>query len=269
LNIGNIVALTPLWLIFLGTMALNLICVQVGILLARYRIKRVGPENDSNISMTVGAMAGLLAFILTFTFGMTAGRFTDKNDLLLKEVNAIETTFLRAGLLPEPHRSEVRKLLKEHINLRVEPVESMEDVNERIKQSESLQGQMWLHAEALAAADLKNPDIVALFIESLNEMFRLQTDRVTISLIRRIPSSLWTMLLTLFVVTTVGLGYHFGISSSGKTHWMPAVILISLAFSCVFLLIADFDRETINKKMIYVNRQPMIELYQRIDGKMK
>ena len=269
MNIGNIVALIPLWLIFLGTMALNLISVQFGILLARYRIKRVGPENDSNISMTVGAMAGLFAFILAFTFGMTADRFTDKNALLLKEVNAIETTFLRAGLIPEPHRSEVRKLIKEYINIRVEPVESMEDVNERIKQSEALQGQMWLHAEALAAEELKNPDIVSLFVDSLNEMFRLQTERVTISLIRRIPSSLWMMLLTLFIVTMVGLGYHFGVSSSGKTYWMPAVLLISLAFSCVFLLIADFDRETVNKKMIYVNRQPMLELYQRIDVKMK
>ena len=39
--------------------------------------------------------------------------------LLLDEVNAIGTTYLRAGLLLEPHQSEIRTLLREYVDIRV------------------------------------------------------------------------------------------------------------------------------------------------------
>ena len=46
-------------------------------------------------------MLGLLAFILAFTFGAATSRFDDKKQLLLDEVNAIGTTFLRTDFLSE------------------------------------------------------------------------------------------------------------------------------------------------------------------------
>ena len=60
------------------------------------------------VGAIVGAILGLLAFLLAFTFGMAASRFETRRELVLDEANAIGTTYLRAALLPEPHRVEVR-----------------------------------------------------------------------------------------------------------------------------------------------------------------
>jgi hypothetical protein len=71
----------------------------------------------------VGAALGLLAFILAFTFGLAAARFDNRRQVLLDEANAIGTTYLRAGVLPE--RSEqIRTLLRDYVSTRLRAVRS-------------------------------------------------------------------------------------------------------------------------------------------------
>jgi len=55
---------------------------------------------------------GLLALIIAF-ISMAVARFEARRDAVLNEANAIGTTALRARLLPEPHRTESLKLLRE------------------------------------------------------------------------------------------------------------------------------------------------------------
>lgn len=270
MSIGKLIASSPLWLIFVATMTITLVFVQVGISVARFRAKRWGMEKDSTVATAVAASAGLLAFILTFTFGMATDRFSSKNELLLKEVTAIETTYLRAGLIPEPHKSEVRALLKEYIDIRVRVLReatSTEDVRAMARRSEGLQRKIWAHAEALADENLKNADIVSLFVDSLNNLVETQTERVTVSLIRHIPTPIWGMLVVLFIFSSMGLGYQFAMTSPERTYWIP-IVLLALSFSCVFLLIANLDREIAGKFAVTVNQQPLFELFERI-GRMQ
>jgi hypothetical protein len=70
----------------------------------------------------VGATLGLLAFILAFTFGLAAARFDTRRQLLLDEANAIGTTYLRAGMLPE-RGQQVRDLLRHYVAARLEAVQ--------------------------------------------------------------------------------------------------------------------------------------------------
>ncbi len=68
----------------------------------------------------IGGILGLLGFLLAFTFGLAASRFDTRRELLLNEVNAIGTCYLRAGLVPDYERVETRKLLQEYVHLRAE-----------------------------------------------------------------------------------------------------------------------------------------------------
>src|SRR5262249_26760404 len=138
-------------------------------------------EEEGPISTVVSATLGLLAFILAFTFGLTASRFDSRRQLLLDEVTAIETTALRADLIPEPHRTEVREIMRKYIELRLDIPSNQEEIRERVRQSEELQRQLWPHAVAMANADLKNSDIVSSFGESVTELLNVQTRRVTIA----------------------------------------------------------------------------------------
>ena len=118
----------PLWIILVGTVAIVLLSIKAGIYIARFRRRRSGDEEEASLGTVIGATLGLLAFILAFTFGLTTSRFDSRKQLLLEEVNAIETTFLRAGLIPEPHRSEVRRLLRKYVDIRVDLARHPEDV---------------------------------------------------------------------------------------------------------------------------------------------
>src|SRR5438045_9492637 len=99
--------LIPLWVILVGTVAIVLLSIQGGLRLARIRRKQNEREPEGPIGSVVGATLALLAFLLTFTFGIAANRFELRRSLLLEEVNAIGTTDLRAGLIPEARRIEL------------------------------------------------------------------------------------------------------------------------------------------------------------------
>ena len=77
---------------------------------------------DAPIGSVVGGTLGLLAFLLASTFGMAASRFDTRRQLLLDEVNAIGTCYLRADLVTQPERVEIRKRLREYVHLRAEAV---------------------------------------------------------------------------------------------------------------------------------------------------
>jgi MFS family permease len=258
--------LLPAWAIFVGTTALVLISIYVGVFLARLWHKRSPPEKDTSVSTLVGATTALLAFLLAFTFGLAASRFDAKRGFLLDEVNAIGTAFLRAGLIPEPHRTAVRTLLKEYVDIRVELYQHPEKAEQLIPRSGELQGLMWAHAEALVNADLRNPPIVSLFVSSLNEMFDMQTKRITIGVYYQMPTALWAALFTLTVLSMLEVGYLLGMSD--RASWL-LVLLLSLALATVILLIVDLDRSGVGGTgLIKVEQQPMRNLQQWIHEQM-
>jgi hypothetical protein len=254
----------PLGITFAGIVAIVLVSIWLGIRLARRRGKLSKPaEEEGPIGTVAGATLGLLAFILAFTFGVTSSRFDTRRQLLLDDVTSIETTALRADLVPEPHRSQVREIMRQYIELRINlPRESI-PVRERIEQSEELQRQLWLHASALADADLKNADIVSLFVDSVNELMNVQTRRVAIASYH-IHWLIWAVLFGITILSMIQVGYLFG--RSGQANWL-FIIVLALAFSGVMILIVDLDRSgTGAAGAIQVNQQPMIDLYQKLYG---
>jgi hypothetical protein len=250
----RIIESIPLWAIFLGTIVIILVAARVGLLLGRIKRRPEG-EPEGPIGAVVGATLALLAFLLAFTFNLAAQWYIDRRQLLLDEVTAIETSYLRAGLTPEPQRSELRKLLRKYVEVRTHLVENPQT----IQKSEELQAQMWPYAESLAEAHLKNPDIVTLFVESLNQAFQLHTKRLTVGLYR-IPPPVWVLLLGVTILAMVGVGYHFG--RAGRGSWQVN-LLLALTFAMVILLIFDLDRN--RSGWLIVNQQPMVELQKRLE----
>src|SRR6516164_1870019 len=113
----------PLWGLFVVILLVVLISVECGYRLGKYRRSRHEQEKETPVGTMVGATLGLLAFILAFTFGLAAARFDARRQVLLDEANAIGTTYLRAGMLPE-RREEIRTLLRTYVNTRLEAVQS-------------------------------------------------------------------------------------------------------------------------------------------------
>src|ERR1041385_3638084 len=110
-NAGPIDVL-PLWALFVVILLVVLLSVEFGYRLGKYRRSRREEEKEAPLGTMVGATLGLLAFILAFTFGLAAARFDSRRQVLLDEANAIGTTYLRAGIIPE-RGEQIRGLLQE------------------------------------------------------------------------------------------------------------------------------------------------------------
>lgn len=245
----------PLLGVMLISVAVVILSIQIGLWIARYRRRHDEGTQDGPIGSAVGATLGLLAFMLAFTFGIAASRREAKRDLLLQEVNAIGTTYLRADIIPDAHRDEVRKLIRDYVDLRLIPLERVEDYTEVIRKSSEIQKLLWAHAAALANEDLKNQEFGALFVDSLNEMIDLQTSRVVIGYYTYIPSIIWLVLGGLTVISMFAVGYQFG--RAGKGNWLVTLTL-AISFSLVVTLICDLDR--VRSGFLKISSQPMKDL---------
>lgn len=260
----HVFELLPLWASFAGIVAIVVFSIWVGNYFASRRKKLPKPaEEEGPIGTVAAATLGLLAFILAFTFGLTASRFDTRRQLLLDDVTAIETTARRAELIPEPQRTQVREIMRKYIELRIGMPRDAAEIRERVRQSEELQRQLWAQTSMLADADLKNADIVSLFVDSVNELMNVQTRRVTIANYH-IPWLIWMVLFGVTLLSMIQVGYLFG--RSGSNNWL-FIIALSLAFSGVMILIVDLDRSGTGAiGAITVSQQPMIDLRDRMYG---
>lgn len=243
----------PLWGIFLITVVLILASIEGGLRVGAYRRKKARSEDKPPVGEMVAATLGLLAFLLAFTFGMAASRFDTRRSLVVDEANAIGTTFLRAGLIDEPHRSQVRGLLREYVDARIVGGDRSK-LAQSLERSTVLHEKLWSHAEAVGRKD-PGSIVVGLFITSLNETIDLHTKRLTFGLRTRIP---WVIWVTLYLVSILGMsviGYHAGLAGSGRSIAMLAVLL---SFAAVLTLIADLDRS--QEGLLRVSQQPLIDV---------
>jgi hypothetical protein len=241
----------PIWILFPGTAVIAALSVEVGYRVGRYRRERSSGEQPAPVGAMVAATLGLLAFMLAFTFGMAGSRFEARRQVVLLESNGIGTTYLRAGLLPEPMRSEARNLLREYVDVRLEGTQPGK-VEHALIRSRELLNRLW--SQAIAATEKQPSPITSLFIQSLNQVIDLHAQRLMAALRSRIPGAIWLGLYVLAVLAMMALGYHVGLTSTQRS---VAVIALILAFSAVLILIVDLDRPG---EGLQVSQQSMIDL---------
>jgi hypothetical protein len=214
-------------------------------------------EKEGPTSMLVGSLLGLMAFLLAVTMGMAADRFGTRRDIVLAEANSVGTTFLRAGYLPEPAASDSRNLLRAYAPLRI-ATNDLADVRAKMSRSVEIHTALWSIAEDLARTTPES-DMLALYIESLNETIDLHATRVVAGLYARVPE---TVLLLLFVgsALTLGMvGYSAGLTR--RRSPLTALTLI-VVLGAVVTLVVDLDRP--RGGFLTVNQQPLLDLEQQI-----
>jgi len=250
----------PIWGLLLATIGLVSLALEAGFRLGRRRQLLAGGKSEVSGAMAGTTMA-LLAFMLAFTFNGAAGRHDTRKGLVIEEANAIEKTWLRAGLLAEPYRADIRGLLRNYVEVRVKAAAGEVDLGEAIRRSEALHDRMW----ALAAeVGQKNAGSIpaGLFIQSLNEVIDLHLKRVTVGIRNRVPPTIWATLYLLMVVGMIMMGTQIGLS--GARH-IGTELALAVAFSVVLFLIADLDRP--QEGLINVSQQAMVELQTKLNAR--
>lgn len=249
------------WLFYVLTIVLFVAVVEIGYRFGRWRRRRVDPEQKAQTGTVLAALLGLLGFLLAISFSIAADRFGERKALVLREANAIGTTFLRADFLPEPKSAEVRRLLREYVDLRLRFV-MVGDIglDEALERSGAYHRELWSIADAAADATPRSVP-VGLFIDTLNEVIDLHEERVTIGLRYRIPPSLLYTLYLLALVSMGTMGLHFGLSG---TRSIPSTVALVISFTAILLLIIDLDSPV--QRLFEVSQDPLAGTLKTIDA---
>jgi protein-S-isoprenylcysteine O-methyltransferase Ste14 len=252
---------TPIGALFFGIIFFVMVSIELGYRVGGIVHKRTEEEKESAVSAIEGAVLGLFAFILAFTFGMVAERYDARKGLVREEANVIRTACMRSDFLPEPDRAEARRLLLEYVDARLgtshftKPSQvTPEQMQRLLADSDRIQRRLWDMAVTNARKDM-NSDVAALYIESLNQLSEVHASRVAIGLQQRIPGSIWIVLWSLTFLGMAGVGYQTAIAGS-KRSWARPILAIS--FSLVITLIAALDRP--QNDYVRVSQQPMIDV---------
>lgn len=248
-------------LMFLIPFVSALIPILLGQRYGQYRKKKSEEVQHAPVGSVVGAAFGLLAFMLAITFQIASNRYDARKQLLLEEVTNIRTGYLRAGLIPEPYRSNTKKFLVEYVDLRVDLVKDLSKLDVGLSRSQQILDSLWKYTEALAEQD-RSSEVYALYTTSVNDMIDAFNQRVAVSLQYRIPGA---VLFALFIISFVSMfvfGYQFGISGKGS---LRLIMLLSLIFAMAMFLILALDQP--EKGLASINQKPMFTLQQQLQGK--
>ena len=206
-----------------------------------------------------GAILGLLALLLGFTFAMSVARYDARRGLVLQEANAIGTTFLRASLLPETHKAGVENLLRRYVDVRLDFYSVGEDkAKQAAAEQAAAQLQLELRAHAATAGKEAPTPLIVSFISALNETIDLDATRMN-ALRAHVPGAVWLLVCTVAACGCSAGGYGAGASGARSAF---TIVELPLLIAVAITLIADLDRP--RGGLIGISQQPLLDLKQSL-----
>jgi hypothetical protein len=239
-------------LIALGMLALLLAACEIGY---RRGLANVGAPDSLRplMSGTGAAMLGLLGLLLGFALSMAIGRWDTRRDVIIDESNAIGTLSLRAGLLEDPLRGQLREALRGYSDARIAlggSRSSPDKLRAARRESEALHVVIWSVVESANRPTTANATLAAL-IGSANELIDLHELRLA-SVQNHLPPALFLLLLALGALSVAFLAWSFGAASH---RGRVPMVLLALLIGAVLLLIMDVNRP--QRGMIAVGVAPL------------
>ena len=229
----------PASLVALLLFGLMLLFFWLGQLWRENRMSRSKTAREDITGSLEGSMLGLLALLLAFTFSISNSRYDARRDVIIKEANCIGTAVLRADLYPEPLRSELRNDFREYVEARIRYYEvgtNTDSIKATLLQAQDLSAKIWTKVTRHAQTDtpyIRN----TFFLQSLNDVIDVASERRYIG-VSRVPVSIIWMMILLCLVVSFLLGYGM---KGKKPDWLM-VCIFSLIISMTTYLILDLDR---------------------------
>ena len=243
--------------VFLVFAGVSLAIYEGGFRIGRWWQGRTSEDVEGPTGMLVGSLLALMAFLLAITMGMASDRFDSRRANVLDEANAIGTTYLRAGYLPEPAATTSRELLREYVPLRIASAD-MAVVEANIQRSSQIQHELWTTAEQLAR-ETPNSIVLGLYIDSLNETLDQSTTRITAGIYARVPGPVLGLLFLGSMLTMGMVGYNAGLTRRRSPLTALGMIVV---LGAVITLVVDLDRA--QNGFIEVSQVPMEQLQQQV-----
>ena len=194
----------------------------------------------SGRNLALNATLSLLGLILAFTFADGVSHYKARKQSVLEETNAIGTAYLRADLLAEPGRSELKNALFEFTKARTPEERDRYDheyVKKILEVSEEKLSMLW-PATIKAFGGVPSGPVHTSVAASINEVIDNFAER-NHALHDRLPDMVLVLLCFIAAVALSFVGHNAGVAGQ-ISRWRLAIL--ALVFTGVVLVIMDFDR---------------------------
>jgi len=248
------------WLLSFVLVTAILAASEAGFRLGHKAEARIPLKTKPEISAVEGGILALLGLLLGFTMSMAVTRFEARKLLVLEEANAIGTSYLRAQLLPAAESADIRNLLRQYIDVRIQ-YGDVDEAPARIEiireQAARLQHEIWARAVTYAQED-PSPVKSGLLLQSLNEAIDLESSR-WMAFHNHVPPTVISVNCVLALLAGAVVGFAFGLQGRRQTF---STCVFAVAVTVVLAVIIDLD--TPHRGFIRVSQQPMIELQHQV-----
>jgi hypothetical protein len=230
-----------------------------------YRFLKPERRSVSGDDPVNGIQSGLItlsAFVLGLSFAQASQRFDLRRELVVKEANAIGTTWLRADQLPPLERKTFRKTLTQYTAERLEVYETpieQQSVDVTLQRSFAYQDTMWA---TVSAAVRKHPNDLglSLLMQTLNDTIDVSAEQLQ-ALRSHVPTAMFVLTLFLVTLSAFATGVRFAHSGS-----RPALMTASLVLAYVIVIGMNVDYDLPQRGVIKVNLEPLRIQLQSMKG---
>jgi hypothetical protein len=219
------------------------VLLELGRRLGLRRVAREGEAAQSGTSTLAGAVYGLLALLIAFTFAGAASRFDSRRHLVVEEANAIGTAYLRVDVVPPAAQPALRDSFRRYLDSRIAAYRKLPDIaaaRAEITRATQLQGEIWAHAVAASRMPDSHPSLTMLLLPALNQMIDITTTR-TMATQMHPPVIIFVMLVLLALVSAVLAGHD--LARAGSHSWLHTLGYATILSLTVYVIIdIEFPR---------------------------
>lgn len=199
-------------------------------------------ESDSRggVNSLLGALFGLWAFLLAFTFGNSSSRFENVRNIMVEETNGLRSAILRSDVFPDSVRAGLRYDLKEYIDTRIDYFNDPSNVETIIKLREKsihILNSLW-HRTVLASA---SPNLNVHTNNMLNTLSGIMDNasKRDALLLSGIPEPIQYMLF--FLGMTISFIGGFTTPDLKIKEWL-VILGFALLATCIIFISIDLGR---------------------------
>lgn len=181
-------------------LVLLLACHEIGFRLGR-RVKGFDEDYKRRVDMIRTAILALVTFLVGFSFAAAGSRFIDRQDMIVKETNAIGTAWLRAMLLPEPQRSRLQAELRQYAMDRLELLKAFdsETAQPLLAKAGETQKRIWQAGVEGVGTDR---EFANFMLPPLNDVIDIHSEHLSAAR-RHIPQAI---LVVIVITAAIGMG---------------------------------------------------------------
>jgi len=222
---------------------LLLLILSGSLILGRhFGIVQLNNHTTSKLEVAEGAVFGLLALLMAFTFSGAYDRYEHRKMHLVEEADSFDKAYNYIDLIPKNLQPELRKNMRQYLDLYIKAYKDipyMDLVYEDLKQAQIVEDLIWKTTVA-ACAESTDKTLSQIYVPAFNEMF--ETAHMGFYLTQIHPPRVVFMLLTgLAVLGAFLVGYNSA-ENKQKSFLHSFCYVLLTAFTIYIILNMEYPR---------------------------